>query len=84
MANARWPNVNLTAGAPASLPGGPLDKGTWARTSNATRLRDGVVAADTLGATNVDWSGALATLNVGYRFLTWTRTVTNYTGRYMG
>lgn len=78
MPYARWPNANLTAGGEASLPGGPLSKTSWCKTSASTRLRDGVVACDGLNATGVDWTGAVATLNVGYRFLTWTRRVTAY------
>jgi hypothetical protein len=77
---ARWPDVNLTDGNAATESGGPLSKSTWATTYgiigqndsclNCTRLRDGVIVDPALAATGIDWTGALATLNVGFRFFT--------------
>ena len=78
MSEARWPNVHLPVGAPASVPGGPLDIRTWAVTSKNTQLRSGIIDGGArLADTNINWTGALATLNVGYRFRTWTRHVTS-------
>ena len=86
---ARWPNVNLTHGTPADLPGGPLSRTSWATTfgradqtdncTSCTRLREGVIVDPALAKTGVDFTGALATLNVGFRFFTWTRCVTSHT-----
>ena len=86
---ARWPNTNLTHGNRANEVGGPLDaEGSWARTYgiigqndsclNCTRLRQGIIVDPKLAQTGIDWTGATATLNVGFRFLTWTRTVLNH------
>ena len=35
-----------------------------------------LIANPDLNASSVNWTGAVATLNVGYRFFTWTRRVT--------
>ena len=83
---ARWPNVDLVRpGGPANVPGGPLSLDSWATTygrvgqtdndTDCTRLRRGVIVDPALGKTSIDFTGALATLNVGYRYLTWTRRV---------
>ena len=82
---ARWPNANLTAGGTATTQGGPLSLSSWAtsygrpnQTDNCTectRLREGVIVDPELAKTGIDFTGALATLNVGFRFLTWTRRV---------
>ena len=86
---ARWPNANLTAGGPATLPGGPISLSSWAtsygrahQTDNCTactRLREGIIVDPELAKTGIDFTGALATLNVGFRFLTWTRRVLAHT-----
>lgn len=73
---ARWPNVALVTGSPATAPGGPLSLDSWAVSANATDLRSGVIVDPKLPRTN--WTGALATLNVGFRFLTWTRRVLSH------
>ena len=74
MSEARWPNARLGVGEPATAHGSPLDPTTWATSKAGTDLRAGVIVDNDLPA-GVDWTGALATLNVGYRFLTWTREV---------
>ena len=87
---ARWPNVNLTHGNNANGIGGPMDiHNSWSHTYgirgqndsclNCTRLRHGIIVDPKLATTGIDWTGATATLNVGFRFLTWTRTVLNHT-----
>ena len=111
---ARWPNVNLTAGASANFRGGPLSLSSWAKTYgvhgqndsclNCTRLRLGKLVDPSLRlrqqttaatkTTNINssivredstpqppvmnWTGGLLTLNVGFRFFTWTRPVLDH------
>eukprot|EP01050_Picozoa_sp_SAG11_P008981 SAG11_NODE_819_length_7017_cov_3.801821_2_plen_559_part_00 len=85
---ARWPNTNLTAGGPTNAPGGPLSLTSWAKTfgkasqtdncTACTRLRLGEIVDPALASTAVNWTGALATLNVGFRFYTWTRRVEHH------
>jgi hypothetical protein len=85
---ARWPNVNLTHGGPATAVGGPLSLSSWASTygfpgqtdncTSCTRLREGVIVDPALAKTGIDFTGALATLNVGFRFFTWTRRVLSH------
>eukprot|EP01052_Picozoa_sp_SAG31_P038991 SAG31_NODE_5316_length_2613_cov_3.281225_2_plen_472_part_00 len=76
---ARWPDVNLTADGPANAPGGPLSLSSWAKTDTSTSLRRGIIVDSSLAKTDVDWTGALATLNVGVRYYTWTKRVLNHT-----
>ena len=76
------------ADAPATNNNGPLSLSSWATTygypgqtdncSNCTRLRQGVIVDPKLAETGIDFTGALATLNVGFRFFTWTRRVTSH------
>ena len=69
LTEARWPNLR---------PGrGPLDLGSWATTTAGTNLRNGtIVATDArVPAAPVNLTGAVAMLNVGYRFQTWSRRV---------
>eukprot|EP01052_Picozoa_sp_SAG31_P009852 SAG31_NODE_527_length_14452_cov_4.274925_6_plen_278_part_00 len=87
---ARWPNANLTHGGPATAHGGPLSLSSWAKTygrrgqtdncTECTRLRQGVIVDGALAASGIDFNGALATLNVGFRFFTWTRRVNHSAG----
>lgn len=65
MSEARWPNVRLKKGAPASDSGGPLDSSTWAIAGSGTDLRMGRIVDPALASTGVNWTGGLATLNVG-------------------
>ena len=86
---ARYPNVNLTAGAAATAPGGPLSQSSWAKTygiigqndscKNCTKMRQGILSDPALASSKVDWTGALLTLNTGFRFFTWTRRVQEHT-----
>jgi len=76
ISEARWPNAELLPNQPATDSNGPLSKASWARTSNGTDLRSGVIVDDALVKANI--TGAIATLNVGFRFLTWTRRVLSH------
>lgn len=66
---ARWPNANLQTVMDPLV--------SWAPTGPGSR--NGRVVAPSLGATGIDFSGALATLNVAHQFYTWTRYVANFT-----
>lgn len=77
VAEARWPNVELRTGSPADAFNGPLSTTSWAMTTNGTDLRNGQIVDPSLPR-GVNWTGALATLNVGFRFLTWTRRVLDH------
>jgi hypothetical protein len=66
---ARWPNANLDTVMEPLV--------SWAPTGPGSR--NGRVVAPNMGSTGVDWSNALATLNVAHQFYTWTRAVSNYT-----
>jgi hypothetical protein len=64
MFEARWPNVT-----PAEM----LTRKAWAQTGKGSRY--GKVVDANLAATKVDWTGAVAVLNVAHQFYTWSRTV---------
>lgn len=64
MIEARWPNMRFEQ---------VWDRTKWAKSS--TGSRKDLMICDRLAKTNVDWTGALATLNVGHQYKTWTRTV---------
>ncbi|MHC4359911.1 MAG: right-handed parallel beta-helix repeat-containing protein [Planctomycetota bacterium] len=66
---ARWPNMKF----PDELWG----KSKWARARAGSR-HGKVVDAD-LAATNINWTGATALLNVAHQFRTWMRPVVNHT-----
>jgi len=67
MIEARWPNARF-----AQL----LDRKVWAQSGTGSRY--GKIVDPKLAATDVDWTGALATLNVAHQFFTWSRTVTKH------
>lgn len=71
---ARWPNANLST---------ILSLNSWAVTSSEStlgRVVDSTTQTESsLASTNINWTGALATLNVGDRFTTYTRMVRNHT-----
>jgi len=67
MIEARWPNATF-----AQL----LDRKVWARANKGSRY--GKIVDPKLAATGIDWTGALATLNVAHQFFTWSRTVTTH------
>ena len=64
MIEARWPNATFAQ---------RLDRACWARAGRGSRY--GKMVDPKLARTGIDWTGALATLNVAHQFFTWTRTV---------
>ena len=74
LVEARWPNVDYK-----DIEGSMLDVSFWATAKNSSTygtIVDADLAEQTQG---IDWNGAIATLNVGKRINTYTRTVQNYT-----
>jgi len=65
MVEARWPDMRF--------PGELWDRSKWARAGKGSRY--GKMVDPKLAETDVDWTGALATLNVAHQFFTWTRRV---------
>jgi hypothetical protein len=61
---ARWPNMRLEE---------IWDRTKWARSDFGSR-KD-LMICELLAETGIDWTGALATLNVGHQYKTWTRDV---------
>jgi len=71
MIEARWPNMRFEE---------QWDRSKWAKATKGSRY--GKLRDPELAKTGVDWTGALATLNVTHQFYTWTRFVTGHeTGR---
>ncbi len=68
LVEARWPNMRF--------PGELWDRDTWAGAEKGSRYGKLVDAA--LADTNIDWTGARATLNVAHQFFTWTRRVASH------
>ena len=68
MMEARWPNITLAD---------VLTAKAWAETDKGSRY--GTVVDPDLAKTGIDWTGAVATLNVAHQFFTWTRTVEGHT-----
>jgi len=64
MIEARWPNMSFDR---------LWDRDRWAAAGEGSRY--GKMVDPELAKTNVDWTGAVATLNVAHQFFTWTRTV---------
>ncbi len=64
---ARWPNMRFEE---------IWDRTKWARSEHGSR-KDRMVC-NALAETGIDWTGALATLNVGHQYKTWTRDVTEH------
>ncbi len=67
MIEARWPNMKFEE---------IWDRSKWAAADFGSRR--GLMICRALAKTGVDWTGAVATLNVAQQFWTWTRTVTGY------
>lgn len=67
MIEARWPNATFAQ---------RLDRSRWAYARKGSRY--GLLRDPALAETGVDWTGALATLNVTHQFFTWTRFVTHH------
>ena len=64
---ARWPNMRFEE---------IWDRTKWARSDHGSR-KDRMIC-EALAETGIDWTGALATLNVGHQYKTWTRDVTQH------
>ena len=64
---ARWPNMRFEE---------IWDRTKWARSDHGSQ-KDRMVC-DALAKTGINWTGALATLNVGHQYKTWTRDVTKH------
>ncbi|MBL7041240.1 MAG: right-handed parallel beta-helix repeat-containing protein [Pirellulaceae bacterium] len=64
---ARWPNMRFEE---------IWDRTKWARSDHGSR-KD-LMICDAIAETGIDWTGALATLNVGHQYKTWTRDVTEH------
>lgn len=64
MVEARWPNMTFEQ---------RFDRSSWAQSGSGSK--QDLMICDALVDTDIDWTGALATLNVGQQFKTWTRTV---------
>jgi hypothetical protein len=64
MIEARWPNMRFEE---------LWDRSKWAKAAPGSDY--GKMVDPELARTGIDWTGALATLNVAHQFLTWTRTV---------
>lgn len=69
MIEARWPNMRFDQ---------LWDRGRWAAAGPGSRY--GRIVDPELARTGIDWTGALATLNVAHQFLTWTRPVAKHAG----
>jgi len=64
MIEARWPNMRFEE---------LYDRSKWAKAGVGSRY--GKMVDPELAQTGIDWTGALATLNVAHQFYTWTRPV---------
>lgn len=64
---ARWPDMPFEK---------RWDRKSWGKGGEQSEY--GKVQATGLGETGVDWTGAIAMLNVGHQFFTWTRDVTSH------
>lgn len=67
MMEARWPNMRFNE---------LLDRRKWATADAGSRY--GNMVDEDLAKTNIDWTGALATLSVAHQFYAYTRTVTKH------
>jgi len=67
MIEARWPNARFDQ---------MLDRSRWAKAGKGSRY--GKIVCPELAGTRVDWTGALAHLNIAHQWWSWTRTVTAY------
>ena len=65
MVEARWPNMRF----PEEL----WDRSCWASAGKGSRY--GKMVDPRLAETGVDWTGAVAVLNVAHQFYSWTRSV---------
>lgn len=68
MVEARWPDMKF----PDQL----WERSCWAGANAGSRY--GKMVDNELSAMNIDWTGAIAVLNVAHQFNTWTREVLSY------
>jgi hypothetical protein len=66
MIEARWPNIRFSQ---------LLQRTGWAESDESSHGR---MIDSRLAETDVDWTGALATLNIAHQFWTWTRYVSEH------
>jgi len=67
MFEARWPNADIED---------LWNPKSWASTGLGSRY--GKIVDPELAVTGIDWTGALATMNLAHQFYTWTRTVRSH------
>jgi hypothetical protein len=67
MIEARWPNMRFDQ---------LWERSCWATAGLGSRY--GKLVDPELAETDIDWTGALATMNLAHQFLTWTRTVNTH------
>jgi len=67
MIEARWPNMRFED---------LWERSSWANSGTGSRY--GKMVDPELAKTDVDWTGAIATLNVAHQFFTWTRKVSKH------
>lgn len=68
MLEARWPNM--------SFPDQLWDRSCWAKSGKGSIY--GIMVDEELSKSGIDWTGALAVLNVAHQFVTWTRVVKSH------
>lgn len=68
MVEARWPNM--------SFPSQLWSRSCWANSGKGSRY--GIMVDNELAKTGIDWTGAIAVLNVAHQFVTWTRVVKSH------
>ena len=64
MINARWPNMTFDQ---------RLDRFRWQRVDKESSY--GKIVSNELAETGIDWTGALATLNISHQWWSWSRNV---------
>lgn len=67
LVEARWPNLSLDD---------LWNRNRWAKASKGSRY--GKMTDPALAESGIDWTGAVATLNVAHQFFTWSRTVKHH------
>ena len=67
MTEARWPNCNLDQ---------VFDRSKWANAEIGSS--HGEIISNAIAETGIDWTGAMAYLNVGHQWWTWNRKITNH------
>jgi hypothetical protein len=67
MIEARWPNMRFDQ---------RCDRNCWAKTDKGSA--HGLVISQEVAATGIDWTGAMAFLNVAHQWWTWNRPITKH------